>query len=52
VNPLVGASQKSGLHEVMVQGSQQAAVTQFLMSKGVPRKWISSEGDGKGKGKK
>jgi translation initiation factor 1 (eIF-1/SUI1) len=44
VNALVGAAQKAGLHEVMVQGSQEAAVTQLLMGKGVPRKWIVSEG--------
>ncbi len=36
----------------MVQGSQQLAATQLLMTKGVPRKWIVSEGDAKGKGKK
>lgn len=26
--------------EVMVQGKQIATVTDFLMSKGVPKKWI------------
>lgn len=28
--------------EVMVQGKQIKAVTEFLMSKGVPKKWIES----------
>jgi hypothetical protein len=39
VSPVQGKS--SGM-EVLVQGKQIEAVTQLLMSKGVPKKWIEA----------
>ena len=39
MNPLQG---KAAEMEVMVQGKQIKAVTDLLMNKGVPKKWIES----------
>ena len=46
VQPLQGSSPKLGLMEVMVQGSQVKVVTEALLARGVPKKWIK-EGDKK-----
>ncbi|RYG95601.1 MAG: hypothetical protein EON58_13845 [Alphaproteobacteria bacterium] len=46
VQPLQGASPKLNLSEVMVQGSQIKVVTESLLARGVPKKWIK-EGDKK-----
>lgn len=46
VQPLQGSSPKLGLMEVMVQGSQVKVITEALVSRGVPKKWIK-EGDRK-----
>ncbi|KAL7422036.1 hypothetical protein Q5752_003809 [Cryptotrichosporon argae] len=43
VQPLTGASPKSGLKEVLVQGSQGKAVVEALLAKGVPRRWIKED---------
>ncbi|KAF9355400.1 hypothetical protein BGX26_006616 [Mortierella sp. AD094] len=40
ITPLVGASPKLNLREVMVQGPQTVNVTSVLLSKGVPKKYI------------
>ncbi|KAI8606610.1 hypothetical protein EDD21DRAFT_400249 [Dissophora ornata] len=40
VTPLVGASPKLNLREVMVQGPQLKNVTEALLEKGVPKKYI------------
>lgn len=34
---------KPNQYEVLVQGKQGKAVTEYLMSKGVPKKWIELE---------
>ncbi|BEI93373.1 uncharacterized protein CcaverHIS019_0510010 [Cutaneotrichosporon cavernicola] len=44
VQPLTGASPKLNLKEVMVQGAQGKAVTEALVERGVPRRWIKDEG--------
>jgi translation initiation factor 2D len=44
VAPLVGSSPKLGLMEVMVQGSQVKVVTEALVGRGVPKKWIKEGG--------
>ncbi|GMK53938.1 hypothetical protein CspeluHIS016_0105240 [Cutaneotrichosporon spelunceum] len=44
VQPLTGASPKLNLKEVMVQGTQGKAVTEALVERGVPRRWIKDEG--------
>lgn len=46
VQPLQGASPKLNLSEVMVQGSQVKVITEALVARGVPKKWIR-EGDKK-----
>lgn len=46
VQPLQGASPKLKLSEVMVQGNQVKVVTEALLARGVPKKWIR-EGDKK-----
>jgi translation initiation factor 2D len=46
VSPLAGASPKLGLSEVMVQGSWVKVITDALVMRGVPKKWIK-EGDKK-----
>ncbi|KAF8937533.1 hypothetical protein BGZ58_002564 [Dissophora ornata] len=40
ITPLVGASPKLNLREVMVQGPQLKNVTEALLEKGVPKKYI------------
>ncbi|KAF9384209.1 hypothetical protein BGX21_001364 [Mortierella sp. AD011] len=40
VTPLVGASPKLNLKEVMVQGPQSTNVTSVLINKGIPKKYI------------
>ncbi|WVQ79675.1 hypothetical protein IAT38_001775 [Cryptococcus sp. DSM 104549] len=49
VQPLNGASPKLGLQEVLVQGSQQKAVTDALVERGVPKRWIKEGEEGKKK---
>lgn len=50
VQPLNGASPKLNLQEIMVQGSQVKIVTEALLSKGIPKRWIKeAEGDKKKK---
>ncbi|RXK34762.1 hypothetical protein M231_07983 [Tremella mesenterica] len=44
VQPLSGASPKLNLSEVVVQGTQVRIITDALLEKGVPRRWIK-EGD-------
>ncbi|KAH6904451.1 eukaryotic translation initiation factor SUI1 family protein [Coprinopsis sp. MPI-PUGE-AT-0042] len=39
VSPIVGKPAGSGL-EVLVQGKQSTAVLEYLMEKGIPKKWI------------
>lgn len=48
IQPLTGASPKLNLKEVLVQGSQTKLVTEALVARGVPKRWIK-EGDGKRK---
>lgn len=43
VQPLTGASPKLNLKEVMVQGSQCRAVTEALVARGVPKRYIKEE---------
>lgn len=43
VQPLTGASPKLNLKEVMVQGSQCKAVTEALVARGVPKRWIKED---------
>lgn len=45
VAPLTGASPKLNLKEVLIQGSQCKAVTEALIARGVPKRYIK-EGDG------
>jgi translation initiation factor 2D len=40
---LTGASPKLNLKEIAVQGSQTKIITESLMAKGVPRRWIKEE---------
>jgi len=44
VSPTPGKS--SGM-EVLVQGKQMKAVTEFLASRGVPKRWVETVGEGK-----
>ncbi|EEB89986.1 hypothetical protein MPER_11865, partial [Moniliophthora perniciosa FA553] len=39
VSPIPGKPAGAGL-EVLVQGKQAKAVTEYLLGKGVPKKWI------------
>lgn len=50
VGPLAGSKQSLGLKEISVQGPQAQAVTDLLVSKGVPRRYIKDLGSGKAKG--
>ncbi|KAJ9122314.1 hypothetical protein QFC22_001735 [Naganishia vaughanmartiniae] len=52
VGPLAGSKQSLGLKEISVQGPQAQAVTDLLVSKGVPRRYIKDLGSGKAKGGK
>ncbi|ORX35611.1 hypothetical protein BD324DRAFT_642848 [Kockovaella imperatae] len=45
IQPLQGASPKLNLREIMVQGTQTKIVTDALVDKGVPKRYIK-EGDG------
>lgn len=45
VQPLMGASPKLNLKEVLVQGSQCKLVTEALIGRGVPKRYIK-EGEG------
>ncbi|OXG29680.1 translation initiation factor 2D [Cryptococcus neoformans Ze90-1] len=49
IQPREGVSPKLGLQEVLVQGSQQKLITEALVERGVPKRWIMDEGDKKGK---
>ncbi|CEP07922.1 hypothetical protein [Parasitella parasitica] len=53
-NPIHGVSPKNPLHEIMVQGPQIKNITHFVISKGVPARFIDTEDKTakKGKGKK
>jgi translation initiation factor 2D len=44
VQPLTGASPKLNLKEVLVQGSQCKLVTEALVARGVPKRYIKEEG--------
>ncbi|KAF9543983.1 hypothetical protein CPC08DRAFT_649734, partial [Agrocybe pediades] len=51
VSPIHGRPAGSG-QEVLVQGKQVKAVVEYLVGKGVPRRWIDAEGlSGGGGGK-
>jgi translation initiation factor 2D len=39
VNALAG---KSAGHEVMIQGKQMKVIVDFLIAKGVPKRWIET----------
>lgn len=45
VQPLQGSSPKLNLSEVMVQGTQIKIITEALIARGIPRRWIK-EGEG------
>lgn len=47
IQPLTGASPKLNLKEVLVQGSQSKLVTEALVARGVPKRWIKDEGSKK-----
>ncbi|KAL1411375.1 hypothetical protein Q8F55_002331 [Vanrija albida] len=47
VQPLTGASPKLNLKEVLVQGSQIKLVTEALLGRGIPKRWIKEEADAK-----
>jgi len=50
VQPLLGASPKLQLQEILVQGSQVKIITDALVTRGVPKRWIKEgEGDKKKK---
>lgn len=49
VQPQSGTSPKLNLKEIVVQGMQTKIITESLMAKGVPRRWIKDEGEGKKK---
>jgi translation initiation factor 2D len=49
VQPLTGASPKLNLQEIMVQGPQTKVVTDALLDKGIPRRWIKEADGGKKK---
>ncbi|KAK8864673.1 hypothetical protein IAR55_001924 [Kwoniella newhampshirensis] len=51
VQPLQGASPKLGLQEVLIQGSQVKSVTEALLGRGIPKRWIK-EGEDSKKGKR
>lgn len=44
VQPLSGASPKLNLKEVLVQGNQTKLVSEALVAKGIPKRWIKDEG--------
>lgn len=46
---LPGSSPKLQLNEVLVQGSQVKAVTEVLLAKGIPKRWIKEGDDSKKK---
>ncbi|OCF31922.1 translation initiation factor 2D [Kwoniella heveanensis BCC8398] len=45
VQPLPGASPKLNLQEIMIQGNQIKAVTEALLARGVPKRWIKEGED-------
>lgn len=47
VQPLTGASPKLNLKEVLVQGSQIKLVTEALLGRGIPKRWIKEAEDAK-----
>ena len=49
VQPLNGASPKLNLQEIMVQGSQVKVITEALLERGVPKRWIKEADGGKKK---
>lgn len=44
IQPLTGASPKLNLKEVLVQGAQTKLVTESLLARGVPKRWIKDNG--------
>ncbi|KAK4685848.1 translation initiation factor 2D, partial [Tremellales sp. Uapishka_1] len=50
VQPLQGVSPKLNLQEILVQGTQVKIITERLVAKGVPKRWIK-EGEGEKKKK-
>ncbi|KAL0075733.1 hypothetical protein J3Q64DRAFT_1769015 [Phycomyces blakesleeanus] len=52
-NPIHGTSPKNPMHEIMVQGPQIKNVSQLVMDKGVPKRFVCvNDKTAKGKGKK
>lgn len=49
VQPLNGASPKLNLKEIMVQGPQVKIITEALVEKGIPKRWIREVDGGKKK---
>ncbi|WVF71168.1 hypothetical protein IAT40_005966 [Kwoniella sp. CBS 6097] len=49
VQPLPGASPKLNLQEIMIQGNQIKAITEALLARGVPKRWIKEGDDSKRK---
>jgi translation initiation factor 2D len=50
VQPLQGASPKLNYQEILVQGSQVKVISDALVARGVPKRWIKEgEGDKKKK---
>ncbi|WWC89007.1 uncharacterized protein L201_003924 [Kwoniella dendrophila CBS 6074] len=49
VQPLQGSSPKLNLQEILVQGSQVKLVTEALLAKGIPKKWMKESEDSKKK---
>jgi translation initiation factor 2D len=51
-NPIAGVSPKNPLYEIMVQGPQIRTVTELMISKGVPKRFIDTFDKTARKGKK
>ncbi|WVQ99704.1 hypothetical protein IAU59_006845 [Kwoniella sp. CBS 9459] len=49
VQPLPGASPKLNLQEIMIQGNQIKIITDALIARGVPKRWIKEGDDSKRK---
>ncbi|WVW84182.1 hypothetical protein I302_106212 [Kwoniella bestiolae CBS 10118] len=49
VQPLQGSSPKLNLQEVQIQGSQVKLITEALVNRGIPKRWIRESDDSKKK---
>ncbi|KAK6909750.1 translation initiation factor 2D [Kwoniella mangroviensis CBS 10435] len=49
IQPLPGASPKLNLQEVQIQGSQVKLITEALVGRGIPKRWIKESEDSKKK---